>query len=177
MNTEQLFDVGDIATTVTSAQILAALRIHHDRDLFFSEVRYGTGFGEVYGEKSDWERRIDAWVLAPWPSQGLVRTSYEVKVNRSDFLREVKSPRKRRPALLVSNLYYFATPPGLVHEGELPIEAGLVEVRPEKDRPLTWVVRAPHRETIPPSWRFVASILRQALVTKPETTGGGATHA
>lgn len=88
----------------------------------FHEFRCGTGYGG--GNQS----RIDSLVLGMWPSKGLVRIAYEVKVSRSDFLREAKKPVKQVPALRVSNLFYYLTPPGIVKVDEVPPWAGLMEV-------------------------------------------------
>jgi len=144
----------------TAASIIEALRRHHSGAsygapwAFFAELRIGTGYGR------EAEQRIDAWAMALWPSAQFKRVAYEVKISRSDFLREIKDPGKRRRAMVFSNEFYFATPFGLLKESEIPPECGLVEIRP--DGRLRTVVDAPHRDTPPPSWRFMAAIIRRA---------------
>jgi hypothetical protein len=126
----------------------------------FGEVRMGTG----YGRRVD--QRIDYFAMNLWPSSGLTRKAFEIKASRSDFLRELKDPLKRRCALLVSNQFYFAAPEGLIRPDELPVEAGLVEIMAEPDGigdRLKWTVDAPWRDTIPPTWAFFASIARRAM--------------
>lgn len=159
--------------TMKTPAIIETLRARHRAELFFTEVRGGAGYGGVS------ERRIDAWAMHPHPSRNNCRVAYEIKVSRRDFLRELKDPKKRKAALLFSNEYYFAAPKGLIKPGELPAEAGLIEVidTPRtaivvtnddcviKDNPPhIWnvVVRAPWRDTPPPSWRFVVSLLRNS---------------
>ncbi|MCK5605658.1 MmcB family DNA repair protein [Candidatus Pacearchaeota archaeon] len=101
-------------------------------------------------------RRIDLFAMDCW--KGNTRISYEIKVARSDFLKELKHPEKREFALSISNKFYFAAPEGLIAKSELPIEAGLVEV--SDDGKVTVAVEAPFRETLPPTWELVAKIFR-----------------
>lgn len=174
---------GDI---LKAEEIIEALEAHYttQRDcLFFDELRIGTGYGEGA------EQRIDAWVMYGIPSKQFRRVAFEVKVSRSDFLAELKKPLKRRYALMLSNEFFFATPPGLIRAGELPAECGLVEVyetalecleaqfgggnlyglrRSTAADKLYWKHAAPWRDTHPPSWRFVASIVRRALRDGPK---------
>jgi len=148
---------------VTAAEIMTALRSRHrnwrqgwEEWAFFEELR-GVGYGGVN------EKRIDAWAIRLWAEK--VRIAYEIKVSRSDFLREIKDPEKRQHALSVSNLYYFAAPSGLIKPDELPQECGLIEVATDKNGTglRSWIkVRAPHRDTAAPSWSFVAAIARRA---------------
>ena len=139
---------------VNTTTILEAIRKRHPDYswAFFVEMRIGTGYGK------DAQQRLDAWTIHLWPSKFLFRVTYEIKASRSDFLNEIKQPLKRRAGLLLSNEFYFATPVGLVKEGELPIETGLIEV---SDAGAKVRVAAPYRDTGAPSWRFVASLARR----------------
>lgn len=157
-----------------TAEIMEALRYRHQGDMLFPELRGGAGYG---GQSN---RYIDAWAMCVTPSKGNPRTAYEIKTSRPDFLRELKKPAKRKAALLFSNQFYFATPTGIVKPEELPPEAGLIEVRdlgprseavftnddnvigPDQRYGWTIVVTAPWRDTPPPSWRFVVSLLRNS---------------
>jgi hypothetical protein len=160
MVTESLLEIAREQQKVDSRFIIerlcdhyAANRARGDRYVCFPELRTGTGYtaGNTQG--------IDLWAMDLWPSGDLRRISFEVKVSRGDFLRELKDPRKRKLALLWSNEFLFATPVGLINIAELPPEAGLVEVR--EDGSLLWKVAAPWRDTPPPSWRFLASVARR----------------
>jgi hypothetical protein len=134
----------------------------------FPELRCGTGYGH------NAETRIDLWVMGMWESIRHVRIAYEIKASRSDFLRELKNPLKRRMALLVSNEFYFVTPVGLIKPEELPIECGLMEVflgGVDKDRPYAQIIhQAPWRDTPPPSWRFFAAIARRVWNAEAQAT-------
>lgn len=158
----------DVLNANDIVRILAQFHGQSDRWLFLTELRPSTG----YGARDD--RRIDAWAMHCWPSERFERTAYEVKVARSDFLGELKQPKKRRVALLHSNSFYFITPPGIARIDEIPPECGLIEVsramsmargitsRKAGGWYLNYVVVAPHRDTVPPSWAFLASVVRQA---------------
>lgn len=155
----------------------------------FAEVSDGTGGKKTGG--------IDFWAINCW--SGNTRFAYEIKVSRADFLKEMKSPAKRRKALLISNHYFFIAPKGMLKTEEIPPECGLKEVewvsnesevndaiRRNKDRDERgWVghvtvpelglylkstlkLDSPYRDSIPPSWNFVASLFRR--MTEMERT-------
>lgn len=119
--------------------------------IYFEECPVGTGWkGSNY---------IDAYAIAVWPSAANKRIAYEVKTSRSDFLREIKNPLKRRPAIYFSNEYYFVVPKGLVKEEEVPVDCGLIEFF--DDGRLITKVPAPQRESIRPTWNFAAALMRR----------------
>lgn len=60
-------------------------------------------------------------------------TGYEIKVDRSDFLRDQKWPGY----LEFCHEFYFVCPVGLIQPEELPSEVGLIYYNPEKDCILT----------------------------------------
>lgn len=142
--------------------IIALLRERHSIDhVFVEELRGGSGYG------GDSERRMDAWAMHHHPSKGNKRIAYEVKVSRGDFLKDIKDPLKHRPALRFSNEFFFVAPEGMIKAKELPLFAGLLEVKQIKDGPHEGkdyiarpTVSAPWRETVPPNWRFVVSLVR-----------------
>ena len=139
--------------------IVAALQaLHTGREwVSFPELRLGTGYG------GKWEQRIDVFALSCYPSHGLQSVAYEVKVSRSDFLRELKEPEKRRAAMELSNLFYFAAPAGLIQPGELPADCGLVEYQGGK---LRTTCKATFRDRDVPPWRFVASLARRIMIAQ-----------
>lgn len=147
---------------ITDAIVEALQILHTGREwVCFPELRLGTGYG------GKWEQRIDLFALSCYPSRGLQSIAYEVKASRSDYLREVKEPEKRRAAMELSNLFYFATPPGLLQSEELPPDCGLVEYRAGR---LRTVCKATYRDRHSPEWRFVASLCRRILQA-PEMPG------
>lgn len=156
---------------MTSEDILTVLREQYhsrgnnDQWAYFEELRIGTGYGRGV------EQRLDAWVMHLWPSHSMVRIAYEVKTSRADFLTELKSPIKRRKALLYSNLFFFVTPPGLVRPEEIPIECGLEEVREVRDHQrLEIVVPAPWRDNPPPPWSLFAAVARRVAREERKVT-------
>lgn len=141
--------------------IIALLRERHSIDhVFVEELRGGSGYG------GDSERRMDAWAMHHHPSKGNKRVAYEVKVSRRDFLKDIKDPLKHRPALIFSNEFFFVAPKGMIKAKELPLFAGLLEVEetgsdnPDYKHRLWPTIHAPWRDTVPPSWRFVVSLVR-----------------
>jgi len=140
-------------------QVLKALSdMHSPKEwAFFEELRIGGGYGK------DSEPRIDAWAIHYYPSKRNTVRSYEIKVSRSDFFHEIRTPRKRRHALRLSNEYYFVVPKGLVGIEEVPPECGLMEVyeMSENSYQVQTKIKAPYRDTIPPTWLFLASVCRR----------------
>jgi len=91
----------------------------------------------------------------------LTREAFEIKVNRRDFLEEVKNPNKRRRAYAVCDAYWFAVPEGLVKADEVPPECGLMTV--SRDSPVPCVSKtAPTLSPEPPSPFFMMDVARRA---------------
>lgn len=107
--------------SIVATDVVDALRRRHNHEewAFFTEIAPHTGWAG---------RWIDALAMNLWHSNKYFRISYEVKVSRSDFLRELKHPGKRQWALKLSNEFYFAAPKGMIKPEELPEEAGLIEI-------------------------------------------------
>lgn len=57
---------------------------------------------------------IDAVVLNLWPSGGLKRMAFEIKVSRSDFLRELRDRRKNAWARLAFHKFWYLAAPGVI---------------------------------------------------------------
>ncbi len=121
--------------------------------VFFEELRFGTGYGKFV------DQRIDAWAMHTWPSKNFLKIAFEIKIYRSDFLKELHDPYKRKPALSVSNQFYFIGPRGLMTKHEMPDECGLMEVLP--DGSIKTIKAAPERKIAEPSWNFLASLARR----------------
>ncbi len=133
----------------------------------FPELQTGTGF--LRGNP----QRIDLFVMGLIPSLAFEKIAFEIKTSRSDFLSEINKPQKRKLALLFSNLFYFATPVGLVKKDELPPECGLMEIYQNSftDSKCKISVQAPWREQCLPNWAFIASICRRvATIEKQQNT-------
>ncbi len=167
---------------MVAADIIAALRRRHSDEhqwAFFAELRVGTAgiseSGDIRCVKkgrrgrhwaSKWDQRIDVWVMNLWRCHRFERISYEIKVSRGDFLRELADPTKHRAAMELSNRFYFAAPPGLIAPKELPPDCGLIQVHYNGEAKIKH--QAPWRDTPAPEWRFVASLARRVQKAERE---------
>lgn len=136
------------AATVNSHQITGLLEEKHAKDVFFSEVKNGRSWGPLG------HVRMDAWAMArswakPWMA------GYEIKVTRSDFLRD----DKWQSYLPLCNRFSFVAPKGLIQLEELGPDAGLIEVL--GSRRLVTRRRAPHRNIEIPT-----DLLRYLLICR-----------
>ena len=128
---------------------------------FLRELRLGTGKVRRDPRKKQPKsirQRIDAWAYNTWPSQREA-ISFEIKVSRSDFLHELKQPKKREAALAVSNRYYFVVVDGVVSDlSEIPEECGYMITR---GNAIAVLKEAPYRPMADLSMSFISSILRR----------------
>jgi hypothetical protein len=115
------------AKTLTEAVVTGLLRERHENAgngggewAFMAQVRNAAGF--------DASRTLDALAMHLWPSRGLVLHAFEIKVSRSDFLREIKDPAKAEDACRLVEFFWIVAPKGVVRQGELPPTWGLIEV-------------------------------------------------
>lgn len=69
---------------------------------------------------------IDAIVINLWPSEGCSRSAFEIKVNRNDFLNELKRPEKNAWAREYCHEFWYIGPPDVIKEEELPEGTGLM---------------------------------------------------
>jgi hypothetical protein len=69
-------------------------------------------------------RWIDAVVFDLWPSKGLLRSAFEIKVSRSDFLRELANPVKYKWAVESFHEFWFVAPQDVIKIEELPANVG-----------------------------------------------------
>jgi hypothetical protein len=101
---------------VTAPQLLERLAARHADAVFVPECKLGSSWGSMTGGM-----RLDAWVLlktwSPFTAIG-----YEIKVARSDFVRDEKWVAYRD----VCHEFYFVTPRGLIEPSELPSTVGLM---------------------------------------------------
>lgn len=51
---------------------------------------------------------------------------HEVKISRSDFLADLAKPEKRGGYAAISEVMYYAAPPGIIDAAEVPLDCGLV---------------------------------------------------
>jgi len=103
----------------TAEEVIDLLRERYDktgngnskRYVFVEQVAPATGFAH----KSTW---IDAMVFSMWPSDGIHREAFEVKVSRSDFLSEINNPHKNAWFMDNSHMFWYVTAPGVVNAAD-----------------------------------------------------------
>ena len=118
-----------------------AIAHRHASDMFFTEVKDGPT--QIVNHHS----RIDALAIKlSWTNFAII--GYEVKVARSDFLRD----EKWRAYLPMCNQLYFAAAPGVCDPSEVPECCGLVTVTQSGN--LRTVRKAPWRDIEPPVEMF-----------------------
>ena len=97
-------------------QVLKLLRKRYDkpgngggkRFILLEQVAPATGFSR----QATW---IDALVIAQWPSDGLLREAFEIKVDRQDFLNEIRSTTKNAWMRSNCHRFWFVTAPKVVN--------------------------------------------------------------
>ena len=67
---------------------------------------------------------IDVAVFDMWPSKGLLREAFEIKVSRSDFIRELQHPNKYKWVLDSFHCFWFVAPKDEIQLAELPANVG-----------------------------------------------------
>lgn len=144
-----------------TAEVNAALRARFcapEWAIFF-EVGDATG--------AQHRRWADAVAMNLYPSRGLEIQGFEVKVSRSDWTKELKTPDKSAPVQQYCDRWWIVTPAGIIKDGELPPTWGHYEV--SEGGKIRQVVAAPKLESIPVSRAFVASMMRRASGADEDT--------
>ena len=143
---------GTESMAITSGEIQDALETKYALPewAYFPEVSSGTG---AYHS-----RTADGIAISLWPSRGYETLGFEIKVSRSDFLREIKNPEKAEELFKYCDKWWLVTPKDLVKVEEVPKTWGLMVIQGDK---LLVVKPAPQLEDVKPWGRpFVASLMR-----------------
>ncbi|MFW6083756.1 MAG: hypothetical protein ACODAA_00915 [Gemmatimonadota bacterium] len=137
----------------TEAEMMIRLRGRYSPPewALLPQVRSATGAGA--------RTTADAIAMNMWPSKGCEIHGIEIKVSRSDWLRELKNGRKADQVARYCHRWWIVAPRGIVEEGELPAGWGLIHTWGDG---LRKEVTAPLQETTPLDAPFVAAILRRA---------------
>lgn len=108
---------------VTSTEIKLALSEKHWKDFFLTEVKSGSSWMTAKGDM----KILDALaVRKSWTHPCF--TGYEIKVSRSDFLRDAKFYTYEE----LCNCLYIVCPKGMIERTELPESVGLMYYDQEK---------------------------------------------
>lgn len=137
----------------TSAKVKALLQSYYgggEKHAVLFEVRNATGF--------EASRSIDAVTMSLWPSLGLELSGMEIKISRSDWLRELKEPAKASATFEYFDRWYLVAPRHVANMDEIPGPWGWLA--PEGDKLVTLKKAPLNAEPKPVDRRFLASILR-----------------
>ncbi len=138
----------------TAADVLAALRERYPPAAwaFLTDVANGTGARA--------NRFADAIAMSLWPSRGLEIVGIEVKVSRTDWVRELNNPGKADPLAAYCDCWYIAVnDAAIIAPGELPKSWGLLA--PNRDGKFHCKKEAEPNPSPKFDRSFLASILRR----------------
>lgn len=105
-------------------------------------------------------RWADAIAINLFPSRGLEIHGFEVKVSRSDWLRELRNPEKSVPVQQYCDRWWIVAPAATIASGELPSTWGQFEAL--TGGKIRQIVAAPKLTSKPVTREFVAAMLRRA---------------
>ncbi len=115
---------------------------------------------EVHNRTGGGTRSADAIAMNLWESHAFRIIGFEIKVSRSDWLRELKDPSKADVIAAYCDMWFIVATPDIVKEDELPPAWGLQVL---KGNGLHIVKKAPlleDRKAL--DRRFVAAMVRRA---------------
>ncbi len=121
-------------------------------------------FLEQVGNATGWacNRHADAIAVALWKSRGLSITGFEVKVSRTDWLKELKNPGKAEPIAQYCHQWYLVVGDAdIVQFGELPMNWGLMIPHTKTSLKVTKTAVV-NEKPKPVDMDFLCGILRQA---------------
>lgn len=105
---------------ITTAQMCGVIEKHFgkggEKYSVLFEVRNAMGFSA--------NRSIDAVVMSLWPSLGLELMGMEIKASRSDWLRELKDPKKSSDVFPYFDRWYLVAPDDVARMDEIPAPWG-----------------------------------------------------
>lgn len=148
-------------TTVveTEATMVERIRAHHRGDPRMSPE--WVVLDQVASKAGYNPRHADAIAINLWESRGLAVHGFEVKVNRSDWQRELRDPAKADTFIRYCDFWWMAAPDGVVLPAELPDGWGLMV--PNRGEKLKVVHRAVKREPEPWTRGLFIGLLRRAV--------------
>jgi hypothetical protein len=157
---EPASDVTVMPTPLTERDMLDLLH-HRFGEMSYNGATRATRYvrAEHVRAQSGFDRRTaDFMAVDTWASSGHAIHGVEVKVGRSDWLRELKDPSKAEEFVPFTNYWWLAVADkSLVRDGELPDGWGLLAPR---GRSLAAVRRPSKREAVPLTLARIAALLR-----------------
>lgn len=142
---------------LTESDVIAALHVRYGQ-CFGNGPRYATARGVRSHAGHSMRRTADFVAMDLWPSRGLALHGHEVKVSRSDWLRELAEPGKAAEFIPYMNYWWaVVSGPRIVRDGELPEGWGLLVMRGGR---LAVACQAPRRDALPLTPSRLAALLR-----------------
>lgn len=120
---------------------------------YLSEVREGTGYSK--------SGSCDGLAMNLWPSDGLDLIGFEIKVSRSDWIREIQNPMKSEAFSKFCSWWYIVATPGVVKIEELPALWGLMEPVGDKLKYRRPATKRP--DIVSPDRLLLAAIMRKVI--------------
>ena len=147
---------------VTEGEMITALHARYG-EKHGNGRRYAVAGGVRSHAGFDARRTADFIAMDLWPSSGCVIHGHEVKVSRSDWLRELADPSKAAEFIpYVNHWWAVIGDPAIVRDGELPGGWGLMVLRAGR---LTVKRQAPRRDAEPLPPTRLAALLRSVAQT------------
>ena len=142
----------------TAVDLVNLLKLRHSKDVLVEKCKTGDSLSSGF-------RQMDVWVCrSSYTRPAFI--AYEIKVSRSDFLRDVKW----RDYLDYCTEFYFVCPRGLIDPKELPDEAGLLWASSTGSR-LFSKKKAPMRAVDPPIELFMYVLISRCKITRDRYDG------
>lgn len=130
-----------------------------DQYAMLYEVRDAAGFQA--------NRSADVMVIGLWPSRGCLVEGMELKVSRSDWLRELKKPQKAEAFFQYCDRWWvIAASMDIVRDGELPPTWGLMVPR---SNGIGIVKQAPDLKPDPVDRHLLAAMMKRATDTAADS--------
>lgn len=148
-------------TPIDADKLRALLRRKYPADQYamLYEVRDAAGFQA--------NRAADVIVVGLWPSRGCLVEGMELKVSRSDWLRELKKPQKAEAFFAYCDRWWvIASSADIVREGELPPTWGLMVPRSSG---MGVIKQAPDLKPEPVDRHLLAAMLKRATDTTADS--------
>ncbi len=144
------------AKTATAQDLRALLRRKFPAEAYamLYEVRDAAGHSA--------NRSADVVMVGLWPSRGCQIEGMEIKISRSDWLRELKKPEKAEAFVPYCDRWWVVANPGVVKVEELPPTWGLLV---PSGKGLGIVKQAPLLEAKPMDRSLLAAMLKRATAT------------
>jgi len=114
-------------------------------------------------------RTADFIAMDLWPSTGLLLHGHEVKISRSDWLRELAEPAKAAAFQRWVDHWWLVVPDRLIVRDDLPDGWGLMV---QQGNRLRIAHRAPRLATEPMPRSVLAPLLRAVVTTAARRAGG-----